>query len=59
VLLDSFAELQKYREVFNREAATARLAAKSAGIVMSRENAIYRLNNELSLLPQQQKAENR
>lgn len=59
VLLDSFAELQKYREVFNKEAATARLAAKSAGIVMSRENAIYRLNTELSILPQQQKAENR
>lgn len=59
VLLDSFADLQKYRETFNKEAAAARLAAKSAGLVMSRENAIYRLNTELSLLPQQQKAENR
>ena len=58
VLLDSFADLQKFRESLNKEAATARLAAKSAGLVMSRENAIYRLNPELSLQPQQ-KAENR
>jgi hypothetical protein len=59
VMLDSFADLQRYREIFNKEAAAARLAAKSAGIVISRENTIYRLVPELSLLPPAQKAENR
>jgi hypothetical protein len=59
VQLDSFADLQRYREIFNKEAAAARLAARSAGIVISRENAIYRFVPELSLMPPAQKAEHR
>lgn len=51
VLLDSFADLQKYREAFTKEATAAKLGAKSAGIVTSRENAIYRFVPELSIVP--------
>jgi len=59
VLLDSFADLQRWREAFAKEAAAARLAAKSAGIVTNRENAIYRYAPDLSITPSAQKAENR
>lgn len=50
VLLDSFADLQKYREALNKEIAAAKLTGKGVGIV-SRENAIYRLVPELSIMP--------
>jgi hypothetical protein len=59
VLLDSFADLQRWREAFAKEALTAKLAAKSIGIVTSRENAVYRHMSELSIMTSQQKAENK
>jgi len=59
VLLDNFADLQRWRETFAKEAITAKLAAKSIGIVTSRENAVYRLMSELSIMSAQQKAENK
>jgi hypothetical protein len=57
-LLDSFADLQKYREAINKEIAAAKITGKGVGIVR-RENAIYRLVPELSILPAPQKAENK
>ena len=59
VLLDSFADLQRWREAFGKEATAAKLAAKSVGIVTSRENAIYRYVPDLSVTPGPQKAENK
>jgi hypothetical protein len=59
VLLDNFADLQRWREAFGKEATTAKLAAKSVGIVTSRENAIYRYVPDLSIMPAPQKAENK
>jgi hypothetical protein len=59
VLLDSFADLQRWRAAFVKEATAAKLAAKSVGIVTSRENAIYRYAPDLSIMPAQQKAENK
>ena len=59
VLLDNFADLQRWREAFAKEAVTAKLAAKSVGIVTSRENAIYRYIPELSIMPAPQKTENK
>ncbi len=59
VLLDSFADLQRWREAFAKEGAAARLNVKSAGIVTNRENAIYRFVPELSVMPMAQKAENK
>jgi len=59
VLLDNFADLQRYREAFGKEATTAKLSAKSAGIVTSRENAIYRYVPDLSIMPAPSKAENK
>lgn len=58
-LLDSFADLQKWHEAIAKEAAAAKLPAKSAGIVTARENAIYRYVPELSITPTAQKAENK
>ena len=59
MLLDNFADLQRWREAFAKEAVTAKLAAKSVGIVTSRENAIYRYIPELSIMPAPQKTENK
>lgn len=59
VLLENFADLQRYREIFGKEATTAKLAAKSVGIVTSRENDIYRFVPDLSIMPAPQKAENK
>ena len=59
VLLDNFADLQKWREAFGKEATAAKLAAKSAGIVTSRENAIYRYVPDLSIVPAPQKPESK
>lgn len=59
VLLDSFADLQRWREAFAKEAVAAKLASKSAGIVTARENAIYRYVPDLSITPAAQKAENK
>jgi hypothetical protein len=59
VLLDNFADLQRWRAAFAKESATAKLAAKSVGIVTSRENAVYRFVPELSIMPAPQKAENK
>lgn len=59
VLLDNFADLQRWREAFGKEATTAKLAAKSVGIVTSRENAIYRYVPDLSITPAPQKADNK
>jgi hypothetical protein len=59
VLLDNFADLQRWREAFAKEATTAKLAAKSVGIVTSRENAIYRFVPDLSIMPARQKVENK
>lgn len=50
VMLDSFADLQKYREALNKEIAAAKITGKGAGIV-SRENATYRFVPELSIVP--------
>ncbi len=58
LLLDTFADLQKYREVFAKESAAAKLTGKGVGVV-SRENAIYRFVPELSVMPPTQKAENK
>jgi len=49
-LLDSFADLQKYREALNKEIAAAKITGKGAGIV-SRENTLYRFVPELSVVP--------
>jgi hypothetical protein len=57
-LLDSFADLAKYREALNKEIAATKLTGKGAGIV-SRENALYRLVPDLSVMPAPQKAENK
>ncbi len=57
-LLDTFADLQKYREALNKEIAAAKLTGKGVGVV-SRENAIYRFVPELSIVPAPQKAENK
>ena len=51
VFVDSWADLQRYREAFAKESAAARIGAKSAGIVTGRENAIYRFVPELSIVP--------
>lgn len=59
VLLDNFADLQKWRETFGKEAATAKLATKSAGMVTNRENAIYRFVPDLSIQPPAMKAESK
>jgi len=59
VLLDSFADLQRWREAFAKQAVTARLAAKSMGIVTSRENGVYRFVPDLSIMSAAQKAENK
>jgi len=59
VLLDNFADLQRWREAFGKEATAAKLAAKSAGIVTSRENAIYRYVPDLSIVPAPQKPESK
>ena len=53
-LLDSFADLQRYREGFNKEATAARLTGRGVGVV-NRENAIYRYVPELSLMPAPEK----
>ena len=49
-LLDSFADLHRYREVFNKESTAARLTGKGVGI-MNRENTVYRYVADLSLMP--------
>jgi hypothetical protein len=59
VLLDNFADLQRWREAFGKEATAAKLAVKSVGIVTSRENAVYRYVPDLSVTPGPQKAENK
>jgi hypothetical protein len=51
VFVDSWADLQRYREAFAKESAAARVGPKSAGIVTGRENAIYRFVPELSIVP--------
>ncbi len=50
VFVDSWADLQRYREAFAKESAAARLGPKSAGIVTGRENAVYRFIPELSIV---------
>ena len=50
LLLDSFADLQKYRHAFAKASAAAKLTGKGVGVV-SRENAIYRFVPDLSIQP--------
>ncbi len=50
VFVDSWADLQRYREAFAKESAAARIGPKSAGIVTGRENAVYRFVPELSIV---------
>lgn len=51
LFVDSWADLQRYREAFAKAATAAKLAGKSAGIVLGQENAVYRFVPELSILP--------
>ncbi len=59
LLVDSWADLQRFREAAAKEAAAAKLTGKVAGIVTQTENAIYRFAPDLSIVPAPQKAENK
>lgn len=50
LFMDSWADLQRYREAVAKGFAAAKLAGKTAGIVLGQENAIYRLIPELSIV---------
>ncbi|MCI0392803.1 MAG: hypothetical protein MOB07_29075 [Acidobacteria bacterium] len=58
-LFDSFADLEKFRAVFEKAAAEAKLGPPPAGILTHTEWAVFRYVPELSLAPVVQKAENK
>lgn len=51
LFVDSWADLQRYREAIRKAATAAKLGGKTAGIVLGTENAIYRFVPELSIVP--------
>lgn len=51
LFVDSWAELQRYREALTKAATAAKLAGKTTGIVLGTENTVYRFQPELSILP--------
>ena len=54
LFVESWADLQRYREAQTKAAVAAKLAGKTAGIVLGQENAIYRFVPELSIVPAMQ-----
>jgi hypothetical protein len=56
VMLDSFADLQRFRAVLAKEAEVGGLNARSVGIVAARENSLHRFVAELSVVPMAQNA---
>jgi hypothetical protein len=54
VMLDSFADLQRFRAALAKEVEVAGLNAKSVGIVAARENSLHRFVPELSVTPMAQ-----
>ncbi len=54
VFLESWADLQRYREALGKAATAAKLAGKNAGIVLDAQNTIYRFVPELSIVPTMQ-----
>ena len=54
LFVESWADLQRYREARDKAGMAAKLAGKTAGIVLNTENAVYRFVPELSILPTMQ-----
>ena len=58
VLLDCFADIEKFFASFGKAAAEVKLAPQSVGVVKHSEWTVYRYVPELSIQPPALKAEN-